>query len=139
MTNYDTRIVIDTHILLWSIIEKTKLNNTEIQLITEAQRNNSLIISSISLWEITMLAHKKKISIFGRVVDFLEDIEKIPGIYIAEINGKTSSESIMLNNFHGDPADRLIVATTKVFSARLLTRDQKIINWAQQSKSISCN
>lgn len=131
MSKENVKIVIDTHILIWCLIDKNKLTNSEIELISEAQLHNSLLVSSISLWEIAMLVNKKKISIFGRVNDFLEDIENLPGIQISQINGKIASESITLHNFHGDPADRIIVATTKVHSAKLITRDQKIIQWAK--------
>lgn len=131
MNKNGSKTIVDTHILIWSLIDKNKLTNNEITVITDAQLNNSLYISSISLWEIAMLVHKKKISIFGRIVDFLEEIEKIPGLQIAHINSQIASESIILGDFHGDPADRIIVATTKVYSANLITRDQKIIQWSQ--------
>lgn len=42
-------------------------------------------------------------------------------------------ENVLLTDvFHGDPADRIIVATTKVYGATLITRDQKILSWADQ-------
>lgn len=94
--------------------------------------SGTLLISSISLWEIAMLVHKKKISVFGRVVDFLTEIENIEGIQIIQIDSKIAAESVTLaDNFHGDPVDRIIVATTKVYSAHLITRDQEIIQWAK--------
>jgi PIN domain nuclease of toxin-antitoxin system len=35
----------------------------------------------------------------------------------------------VLRDFHGDPADRLIVATALQLSATLTTADEKILNW----------
>ncbi|WP_425482507.1 hypothetical protein [Allochromatium palmeri] len=32
-------------------------------------------------------------------------------------------------DFHGDPADRLIVASSLVMNAPLVTRDEKITDW----------
>lgn len=131
VTKSTTQIVIDTHILIWSLINKDKLNQNEIREISEAQLNGSLLLSAISLWEIAMLVHKKKISIFGRVIDFLKEIENLPGLQVIHIDAKIASESIALtDHFHGDPADRIIVATAKVNSAKLITRDKKILQWA---------
>ena len=39
----------------------------------------------------------------------------------------------LTESFHGDPADRIIVATAKRMGARLLTRDQKMMNYARKS------
>ena len=135
MTNKHSKTIIDTHILIWCLIEKEKLTQNEVTSISQAQLDGSLLVSSISLWEIAMLVHKKKISVFARVVDFLEEIEKLPGIQIVQIDSKIASESIALtDNFHGDPADRMIVATAKVHSANLITRDKKIIQWAKNGE-----
>ncbi|MBM3580047.1 MAG: type II toxin-antitoxin system VapC family toxin, partial [Alphaproteobacteria bacterium] len=38
---------------------------------------------------------------------------------------------LLMDDFHGDPADRIIVATTKMLGATLLTRDKKILDWAK--------
>jgi PIN domain nuclease of toxin-antitoxin system len=39
--------------------------------------------------------------------------------------------STQLAGFHNDPADQIIVATTKVYDCFLLTADRKILNYAQ--------
>jgi len=35
----------------------------------------------------------------------------------------------LLNDFHGDPADRMIVATAMQTTAKLCTADKKILAW----------
>jgi len=125
-------IILDTHILLWSLIKPEELSENIKQKIEEAQNNDSLIISSITLWEIAMLNLKKKISIYGTISDFLKNISEINGLKIIDISPKIAAESVLLmDDFHGDPADRIIVATARVNSATLITRDQKILDWAQ--------
>jgi PIN domain nuclease of toxin-antitoxin system len=58
-------------------------------------------------------------------------IEEISGINICEISAEIAAESIALqNNFHGDPADRIIVATARSYSATLFTRDKQILEWS---------
>ena len=53
-----SKILIDTHIILW-YLEGIKLTKQQITLIDGARKNNSLYISSISIWEITLLASNR--------------------------------------------------------------------------------
>jgi PIN domain nuclease of toxin-antitoxin system len=125
-------IVVDTHVLLWALLQPEELTEEIKHQITLAQENSRLFISSISLWEIAMLKFKKRINIYEPIKDFLESITNINGISIKDISPEIAAESILLmDNFHGDPADRIIVATAKCYGAMLLTRDQKILTWAE--------
>ncbi|MFM7623015.1 MAG: hypothetical protein ACKO57_08605 [Alphaproteobacteria bacterium] len=36
------------------------------------------------------------------------------------------------SRFHGDPADRIIVATARILGASLVTSDEKILTYASQ-------
>ena len=47
-----------------------------------------------------------------------------------------SIESCRLADFHGDPADRLIVATAAVLGLPLVTSDAKIIEWARERSGL---
>ena len=127
----NTPLVVDTHILVWLLLQPEELSENIKRHIALAQENNQLLISSISLWEIAMLNLKKRINIYEPIKDFLESIVNIKGILIKDLTPEIAAESILLpDNFHEDPADRIIVATTKVCSATLITRDHEILTWA---------
>ena len=124
-------VVLDTHVLLWSLLQPEELPEDIRQRITLAQENNQLLVCSISLWEIAMLKSKRRINIYEPTRDFLESITNIDGLSIKDISAEIAAESVQLtDDFHGDPADRIIVATAKCHGATLLTRDQKILAWA---------
>jgi PIN domain nuclease of toxin-antitoxin system len=124
-------VILDTHTLLWSLLKPEELLDKVKSKIEQAQKDQRLLFSSISLWEIAMLSHKKRIHIFEPVKNFLSSIEEISGINICEISAEIAAESIALkNNFHGDPADRIIVATARSYSATLFTRDKQILEWS---------
>lgn len=79
-----------------------------------------------------MLKFKRRINIYEPIKDFLHSITDINGLSVKDISPEIAAESIMLmDNFHGDPADRIIAATTKVYGATLITRDQQILDWAK--------
>ena len=125
-------LVIDTHVLLWTIFEPEQLKEDTKKHIASAQEANQLLISSISLWEIAMLYSKNRINIYEPIKDFLKSIVNIKGAIIKDLSPEIAAESIMLaDGFHGDPADRIIVATTKVHGAVLLTRDHEVSSWAK--------
>lgn len=126
-------IVLDTHVLLWSLLCPEELSEEVRGVISSAQNEGKLIVCSLSLWEIAMLKFKKRINIYQPVKDFLAAITNVPGLVVKDISSEIAAESFLLGDtFYGDPADRIIVATTKVYGATLITRDQKILAWAEQ-------
>ncbi len=51
------------------------------------------------------------------------------GLQELSMNGSIALTAGQLDNFHGDPADRIIVATTLENSATILTADSRILGW----------
>ena len=131
MLHMNNLIVLDTHVLLWALLQPEELPEDIKQCITVAQENSQLLVCSISLWEIAMLKSKRRINIYQPMRDFLESITGIDGLSVKDISAEVAAESVQLmDDFHGDPADRIIVATAKCYGATLITRDQKILTWA---------
>ena len=57
----------------------------------------------------------------------------IPGLALAAMTPEIAVESCNLfKPFHGDPADRIIVAAARILGARLLTRDSKIREYGRK-------
>ena len=126
-----SKLLLDTHILIWSLTKSDELSSEVKEAITLAKVNKNLYLSSISLWEIAMLAQKQRISVYRRIADFLQTIENIRGLNILQITANIAAESVTLpGDIHNDPADRIIIASCREISATLVTRDQKILDWA---------
>lgn len=131
-------ILLDTHVLLWSLLEPSEISRGVKQQISLAQNNNRLLLCSISLWEIAMLNFKKRINIYEPTKEFLKSVTSVRGLSTKDISPEIAAESVLLmDDFHGDPVDRIIVATAKIYGATLLTRDKKILDWAK-SGHIRC-
>lgn len=125
-------ILLDTHTIIWALIEPEELTVTSKKIIEQAQDENRLLLSSISLWEIAMLKSKKRINIYEPIKEFLRSISNIEGIKIVDILPEIAAESTLLGEqFHGDPADRIITATAIHMSAILFTRDNQILSWSK--------
>lgn len=127
-------IVLDTHIFIWLLNGDEKILKADfLSYINEAIQKNSVFIPAICLWEISMLAAKNRIVIAGNALDWIKNAVSAPGINIYPLTPEIAYESAILpDEFHGDPADRIIIATTRILDATLLTFDKKIIKYSEK-------
>jgi PIN domain nuclease of toxin-antitoxin system len=76
---------------------------------------------------------KGRLSMSCSVQSWVRQALALPGVQLAPLSPDIALESAALPSvFHGDPADRIIVATARIFDARLVTRDEKILTYASE-------
>lgn len=126
-------IVLDTHIFLWLINGNDEITVSGFMpTINKAMKDNSIIIPAICLWEISMLSAKQRIVLHNNALDWLKTATSAPGISVYPISPEVAYESTILpGTFHGDPADRMIVATTRVIDGTLITLDKEILAYSK--------
>ena len=134
MLKMTSKAILDTHTFLWFVGgNKAELNQKNISDIEQYANSHSLYLSAISLWEISMLAKKGRITLEIPCLKWIDQALQMPGLELVPLTPAIAVESSFLpGDFHGDPADRMIVATARVIQATLITRDVKIINYGQQ-------
>jgi PIN domain nuclease of toxin-antitoxin system len=126
-------LLLDTHIFLWLMFKDKNLSKSELKLIEQYAKKNSLFISAISIWEIALLAKRGRINLYQPPLKWVEEALALPGISLAPLTPAILCESVDLpEEFHKDPADRMIVATARMMKLRLMTHDQKILDYAEQ-------
>ena len=124
-------LLLDTHIWLWFLQGNNTIKAVE-KLKTAAQKGH-LGIPAICVWEVAMLATKGRISLGMPTRLWVETAVALPGFRFVSITPDIAIDAAELpGTFHGDPADRLIVATTRLLSGTLITRDEKILAFAKQ-------
>ena len=125
-------IIIDTHVFLWLMEGSFELQPLEIELINKIVNNGQVLVASISIWEIAMLQKLGKITLSTPIKDWVEQSLNQKGIVIVTFDVAILIESVFLpGNFHKDPADRMIVATSRIKKVPLLTRDQRILDYSK--------
>lgn len=87
-----------------------------------------LAISAISFWEIALLVRKERLRIRQALAVWRRDLLQ-RGVIELPLGDATCLAAAELEDFHADPADRLIVATAQELGATLLTADEKILAW----------
>lgn len=120
-------IVLDTHALVWWIGSDPHLSRKAHDVIRKELPDGRLGISAISAWEIGMLVAKGRLALGMDVDEWLDTVQAIPGVTTLPLTAKAALDSSRLpGSFHGDPADRMIVATARAENAPLVTADRHI-------------
>jgi len=117
-------IFLDTHALIWLNDDAERLSNVAREAI---RREDALGVSAISLWEVSMLWQYGRIEIGLPLETWLEKAFSQPKIRLIPISVAVAARTVRLE-MHGDPADRLIVASALVHQCALVTRDENIQN-----------
>jgi PIN domain nuclease of toxin-antitoxin system len=127
-------LILDTHIWLWLINGDPKIKNSGLLLeIIKAARKKSLLVPAICPWEVSMLVSKNRIELEGNTLDWINKALSAPGINLCPLTPDIAYESVNLpGDFHGDPADRMIVASARKFNGTLVTFDKKILEYSEE-------
>lgn len=126
-------LLLDTHVWIWLLAGHEMIRPKQKKLIEEAASESLIAIAAISTWEIAMLVAKGRIILEEPVLSWLQVALNLPGVELKPLTPDIAVESSQLpGDFHGDPADRLIVATARVHQLTLLTHEEKILTYAKQ-------
>ncbi len=115
------RILLDTHIWIWSLADPQKLTPTVASALVE--KGNEIWLSPISIWE-TMILFEK-----GRIVSGISAEKWIRAAFeAAPMKEAPLTAEIVLatSEFRGplrDPADTFLAATAKILNLTLATSD----------------
>ena len=125
-------IILDTHSLIW-LMEGDKKIKPYLPKIKNAQKKGGIIISNISIWELAMLESRGRISLNTDIKKWVNTCLNLQGIKLQEITPEIAIDSCNLpDNFHGDPADRIISSSARILNAKLLTFDKEILKYAKK-------
>lgn len=112
--------LLDTHAWIWLCSDPTRLSS----LALAATTDETLCISIISCWETAMLVQKGRLTFTIEVEQWIEFA--LQSVILLPITPSIAIASTRLQNFHGDPADRLIIATCLEHSLPIISKDDKI-------------
>lgn len=120
------RLLLDTHILIWSVREKLRVPTAHAALLSDER--NVPVFSVVSLWEIA-IKH-------GRChPDFHFDPMVVrPGLLAhgyeeLPVTGPQVIAVANLPPIHRDPFDRLLIAQAQIEGITLLTSDQTVASY----------
>lgn len=121
-------IVLDTHTLVWWVADPERVGARARKAIQAAvSAGGAVSVSSISIWEITMLVTAGRLEFTFEVNAWIEQVEALPFLSFVPVDNRIAARAVQLANFpHRDPADRIIVSTALGLGATLLTADTRL-------------
>ena len=123
--------LLDTHILIWWLNDSNRLSPAQQQVVASASAASPLLVSDISLWEVATLHSLGRIQLTIPLRAWLEKAVAPPLVRRHGISPAIAAElSSLPDSFQRDPADRILVATARMFGATLLTQDRRIVEAA---------
>lgn len=128
-------LLIDTCALIWLATAESdaKLGVIEGALARARDTGAPIFVSPISAWEIGMLAAKGRLPLAMSPRAWIDQLLALSGLSWAQMPiDVLLNSSALPDNPHGDPADRIIIATAREYGLRVVTRDQKILDYADK-------
>ena len=117
------RLLLDTHIWLWSLQDPSRLGRRVQQELNNAE--NELWLSPISTWEALTLNAKGRIRLRGDLAEWAA--RAIAPFREAPITHEIAVTARQLSLPHQDPADRFLAATAQVLDLTLVTADVRLL------------
>ncbi|HEY4003017.1 MAG TPA: type II toxin-antitoxin system VapC family toxin [Candidatus Xenobia bacterium] len=123
-------ILLDTHVWIWYLTEPARLSTLALDTITEARLAGPLGVSSISVWEACQLEARGRLKFKQGLEAWLSATERLSFLHFIPVDNDVARRAMLLpGKLHHDPADRIIVATALQFSASLVTRDSRLLEY----------
>lgn len=128
-----SRLLLDTHIVLWLDSGDPALRPATRQAIDTCWRDGgTLLMSAVSVWEIAQLADRGHITLNGSPAQWVERFAAAPGVEVVDLSWRAAAAAYRLDGFeHRDPGDRLLAATAIDLGVPLVTYDHRLHHFAR--------
>jgi PIN domain nuclease of toxin-antitoxin system len=119
------KLLLDTHIWLWSLLEPARLSKRVRAAVTRTA--NELWLSPISAWELLVLAERGRLRLDDDPRKWIAEAFTHTPAQEAVLTFEVAVRSREIMTAHPDPADRFLVATASVYDLTLVTADESLI------------
>jgi PIN domain nuclease of toxin-antitoxin system len=117
--------LLDTHAWIWWVDQDARLGAKTIAVLDSLPRDQRPFLCDISLWEVATLAAQGRLALDVPLTEWLEAAAHPRSVQIVTITPRIAAAVEALpDSFHGDPADRLIVATSRALGIPVLSHDR---------------
>jgi PIN domain nuclease of toxin-antitoxin system len=125
-------IILDTHVVIWSVTDDARLGQNTRSLIAERSQFDPFYVSVITAWEIAMLVKKGRLDLGRPAQEWLALAMRHAAWRSLALDTSSALASVNLpGDFHNDPADRFIIAGAKLNAFAIVTADRAILDYAQ--------
>lgn len=119
------RLLLDTHIWLWSLLAPERLSRRVARALEDEA--NELWLSPVSTWELIALVERGRVTLAGEPSSWLREAFERAPLSEAPLTQEIALAAAAIELPHRDPADRLLAATARVLDLRLVTADERLL------------
>lgn len=120
-------LLLDTHFWIWWLTPDSPITRAERTALDNEAKAGALGLAAISMWEAQLLHSKRRLQL---PLPFAAWLARATDAGVVSVLALDRDVIIALDalpaTFHGDPTDRLIVATARAHGLPMATRDQAI-------------
>lgn len=121
------KVILDTHVWVGWLLPDSPLPDRERQALDRIAADKGILLPAICQWEAQMLHRKKRIALPLPFPTWLRRATSADMLTILPLGAETViAVNELPDSFHGDPADRIIVATARSHDIHLATHDEAI-------------
>ncbi|MFO7591940.1 MAG: type II toxin-antitoxin system VapC family toxin [Acidimicrobiia bacterium] len=118
------RLLLDTHIWLWALLEPDRLDAPTARRLEQA--DSELWLSPVSVWEAMLLAERGRLELDRAPGPWFEAALRQVPLRDAPLTREVAVASRSVGLAHEDPADRFLAATAQVYDLVLVTADERL-------------
>ena len=121
------RLLLDTHVWLWSALEPKRLGKKTISAIES--RENQLFLSIASVWEIAIKSEAGKIRLPEEFEPYVRSRIVQSEVTLVPVALDHVLALKNLERLHRDPFDRIMATQAKVEKMTLVTADERLLSY----------
>lgn len=120
-------ILLDTHALIWWVSGDPSLSLKARRAVAGALERGPVHASAISVFEIATAARRGRLVLSSPLERWLDDLGRLAELRLEPVDAEIARRAgLMGEDMHGDPIDRVIVATALALQLKLVTADQRL-------------
>ncbi|KKB13088.1 twitching motility protein PilT [Devosia geojensis] len=125
-------LLLDTCAAIW-MAQGAFLEPVALEAMTQAsEERRPLRLSLITAWELGLLAKRGKAAMAAAPAAVFQAFLNLPGVQAQPLTAEILIDSSLLpGQVHGDPADRILIATARALDLTIVTRDRSILTYAE--------
>lgn len=134
-------LLLDTCAAIW-MAQGAYMEPAALAAMREANANRRpLRLSLVTAWELGLLEKRGRAVMAAPVSTVFQTFLKLPGVQQQQMTAEILIDSSLLpGDLHGDPADRILIATARSLDLTILTRDRLILDYAARGyvRALAC-